>query len=184
MADTFTVPMTQTGVQLDQPETGASTGSWGSKLNTVLSQIVAEVNAISALLATAITTANAALARAGGVMTGRVDAFATRRKVTALGNISGPQNLDLSLSDNFSATLTGNVTFSFVNVPSAGSYALTVYVYLQGSSSFTITWPTSVNWAFNGTPPVFSPGFTRMLLRLDSFDGGTTWLGQFPSLNP
>lgn len=175
MADTLTTTMTQTAVQLVKPEVGASVGSWGGKENTTLDQIVAELNAISALLATVQTVANAALAAAGGTVTGYISELGARDKFQAIGNFAASQALDLSQGDAFQGTVTVNTTVSFSNVPSSpNGYVATVLLELINGGSHTVTWPGSVKWQ-SGTAPVLTAAGTDLICFV-SYDNGTTWL--------
>jgi hypothetical protein len=176
MSDTLTAAMTQTSAQLVEPEVGASVGSWGGKLNTDLADIVAEVNAISSLLATTKTTADAALPKAGGAMTGRVDQFAERGGFFSVGTLGSTMVLDLSKGDYFDATMgSASVTQSFTNVPSSGSYVLAVVVRIVNGGAHPITWAASVRWPSGGAPSLTVSGTD--LVGFISYDGGTTWYG-------
>lgn len=169
MADTQTLNYSWT-----KPEAGASTGTWGPKVDTVLDQIDAQVKTVANAAAAAQATASAALTTAGGVMTGRVDLLTSQSKRTDLGNIATSQALDLALSNAFTATVTAPVTLSFTNVPS-GTFVQGILLKLLCSGSNAVTWPGSVKWA-GGSVPVPTYGGTD-LFALVSFDAGTTWLG-------
>lgn len=65
MADTFTANYNMT-----KPEVGASNATWGSKWNVNLDTIDTTMKAAADAAAAAATTANAALPKAGGTMTG------------------------------------------------------------------------------------------------------------------
>lgn len=67
--------------------------------------------------------------------------------VTALGNISGAVDIDLSAGPVYTGTLTGNVTLTFTNPPSAGFAAEVVLIFVQdGTGGRTITWPAGTKW--------------------------------------
>lgn len=170
MADTTTA-----NYGLTKPEVGASSGTWGGKVNTDLDTIDTTMKTNETAAAAAQTTANAALPKAGGVMTGRVDLFTSKTLLTALGNISGATALNLALSNGFTATVTGGVTFSFSNVPSGATFINGVLLKLVNGGSATVTWPASVKWHSATAPTLTSSGTD--VIALVSFDAGTTWYG-------
>lgn len=64
-------------------------------------------------------------------------------------------------------TPSGNLTLSFANTPSAGDKGKTMFVAIYTNTSFTVTWPSSVDW--RGINPVTVSGITNLYV-LD-FDG-------------
>jgi len=101
-------------------------------------------------------------------------------KFTALGNISGATNLDLSLTNHFTCTLTGNVTFSFTNVPvSPTSIMLPIVLWTKqdGTGSRTITWPGTVNWQNAITPTPTTTGLHTDKWLFTTIDNGSNWSG-------
>jgi hypothetical protein len=146
------------------PTDGGSSDSWGNILNTqTLVSIDTDVTAIE-------TTAAAALAKAGGTLTGRVDALTATAAVVAKGTVSGAQSLDCSLGQGFTATLNGATTFSFTNVPAA----LFGFVLNLSVGNSGVTWPASVKWGA-GAAPTLSAGTD--VLGFVTFNSGTTWYG-------
>lgn len=65
MANTYTA-----NYNLTKPEVGAATNQWGGLINTNFDAIDSEIKARETAITNVTTTANAALARAGGTMTG------------------------------------------------------------------------------------------------------------------
>ena len=78
---------------------------------------------------------------------------------TAITSSSGAATLDLSTGNYFSHTLSENTTYTFSNPPSSGTaFTFTVELKQDASgSTYTTTWPTSVDWA-GGTEPTDSTG--------------------------
>jgi hypothetical protein len=158
---------TTTNYGWTKPVVGGDVGAWGGYINTDLDGIDSQVK-------TTDTTANAALPKAGGVMTGRVDEFSSTVKLVDKGTISGAQSLDLSTANYFKMTVNGATTFSFTNVPATANAIVPLMLRITSSGGpFTLTWPAAVKW----------PGATAMVLTtngtdLVSFitdDAGTTW---------
>jgi hypothetical protein len=80
-------------------------------------------------------------------------------------------NIDCSLGNYFTKTISSNSTFTFSNVPT-GAYGCAVEVE---NTSGTITWPASVKWPGDVTP-VLSTGKTHLFIFFTD-DGGTRWRG-------
>lgn len=71
--------------------------------------------------------------------------------VAAIGNITGATAIDFDVRGNYmTATLTGNVTFSFSNARVGTTYVLVLQQ--DGTGGRTITWPAGIRWP-GGTAP-------------------------------
>ena len=81
-------------------------------------------------------------------------------------------NMDCDLGNYFTKTIAANSTFSFSNVPSGASYALTLELT---HTSGTVTWPASVKWP-RDEAPVLTTGKTHVFVFFTD-DGGTRWRG-------
>jgi hypothetical protein len=89
--------------------------------------------------------------------------------VSALGSGS---TINCSANNAFSRTISGNVTFSFSNVPSSRSFGVSLVLTY---SSGTVTWPSAIKWK-DDTAPSFTGGKTYEVV-LHTIDGGSTWRG-------
>lgn len=167
MADTTT-----TNYSFVKPEVGASQGTWGSKLNTDLDSIDTQIKNRQNEAAAAQATADAALPKAGGAMTGRIDSFTETLKRIDFGNMTGTVTLDLAQANAFRGTVTAPITVQFANVPS-GTFLLGVFFRITNGGQFTVTWPATLKWA-GGTPPTLTNTGVD-LVAMVSLDGGTTW---------
>lgn len=64
-----------------------------------------------------------------------------------LGNITGATTVDLSLGSTFTASLTGNVTFTFTGYPAAGYIQdFELRLTQDATGGRTATWPASGKW--------------------------------------
>jgi hypothetical protein len=109
------------------------------------------------------------------VVTGEVaPVFYSERAITGQ-SYTGNFSIDLSSANNFTGTLTGNVTqFTFANPPSGRAFGFTLSI--ANSGNFTITWPASVLWP-GGTAPLARTVNGTDLFTFYTFNGGTTWYG-------
>lgn len=80
-------------------------------------------------------------------------------------------DIDCSLGNYFTKTISGNSVFTFSNVPS-GAYA--VAVEIQNDSGI-ITWPIAVKWP-NDIAPILSTGKTHLFVFVTD-DSGSRWRG-------
>ena len=106
-------------------------------------------------------------------------------KVTAIGNTSTAATVDLSLGTVFTATLTGNCTFTFSNPNGVATTAssFTLILTNDATPSRSIVWPGSVEFS-DGTPPARTE--TANATDIWFFftpDGGSTYYGSIPIKN-
>jgi hypothetical protein len=83
-------------------------------------------------------------------------------------------DVDLSLGNFFTKTISGATTLTLSNVPTTGQ-AITFILELTNGGSATVTWFSGVKWA-GGTPPTLTSSGVD-ILGFYSHDGGTTWRG-------
>ena len=159
------MPTTTTNYGWTKPDVGGSSGAWGGNLNTDLDSIDSTVFTVSGV-------ANAALPKAGGVMTGRIDAKTETVQLTAKGSISGAQSLDVSTANYFTMTITGSTTISVTNVPATATAAIPLVMRITNGGS-NITWPASFKHTGGAAPSLSSSGTD--LLSYITDDAGTTW---------
>jgi len=81
-------------------------------------------------------------------------------------------NIDLSLGNYYSKTISGTTTFTVSNTPASGTASAFVLELTNGGSA-TVTWWAGVKWAY-GTAPVLTLSGVDVLA-FYTFDGGTTW---------
>ena len=122
-------------------------------------------------------------ARKGINVTAGVSTFAAATHQNAGTKVSGPysanitamgaNDVDCSVGNYFTKTITGATTFTFSNVPSGVVYSFTMEVTLNGSNA--ITWPAAVKWNAD-TAPTLTDGKTQLFMFITD-DGGTRFRG-------
>jgi hypothetical protein len=157
-----------TNYSWDLPTVGGSSGAWGTALNTIFGD---DVTGIDKVVYDISVIANAALPKAGGVMTGEIDTLTQIYTSSDLGNMSGTSTLDFNAANAFYGTVTGAVSIAFSNVPSSGKFVFGLLEITNGGSN--VSWPGYVKWPGGSTPILTTSGVD--LITLYTRDGGTTW---------
>jgi hypothetical protein len=83
-------------------------------------------------------------------------------------------DIDLTLANYFSKTISGTTTFTVSNVPTTGTAASFILDLTNGGSA-TVNWWSGTKWASGTAPTLTSSG--RDVLGFFTYDGGTTWSG-------
>jgi len=83
-------------------------------------------------------------------------------------------DVDLSLGNVQTKTISGTTTLTFSNPPASGSAGSFTLILTNGGSS-AVTWPTSVDWPAATAPTLTAAGVD--VLVFTTIDGGTTWYG-------
>jgi hypothetical protein len=83
-------------------------------------------------------------------------------------------DINCSLGNYFTKTISTSSTFTFSNAPASRSYSFTLEVT---HTSGTITWPSSVKWPGDEAPEL-TTGNTHLFIFVTD-DGGTRWRGAF-----
>jgi len=115
-------------------------------------------------------------------------AWSGSTSITTVGTLSTPvitglketksvlaaNNIDLTLGNYFTKTITGATTFTVTNTPSTGIVGSFI-LDLTNGGAFSITWWSGVKWASGTAPTLTSSG--RDCLGFFTHDGGTIWAG-------
>ena len=91
-------------------------------------------------------------------------------KVT-VGSITA-SDIDLSTGNYFADTLAANTTYTLSNAGAVQAFQLEV----TGASTYTITWPSSIEWAGGIAPAAPANGETDVFTFVTD-DSGTTYTG-------
>jgi hypothetical protein len=84
----------------------------------------------------------------------------------------GALDIDCSLGNYFTKTISANSTFTFSNVPTSRAYSLILELT---HTSGTITWPAAVKWQ-SDTAPTLTTGKTHLFMFVTD-DSGSRWRG-------
>ena len=164
-----------------------ATGRWAATSvgdGTVSDAEFAYINSLTSnaqtQISATVTVANAALPKAGGTMTGEINAadqLITRPVLKDYGETKvamAAHAVDLSLGNVQTYTLSGNQTLTFTNPPASGTSGSFTLLVTNGGSA-TLTWPSSVDWAGGPAPTLTTSGIDAIVFT--TIDGGTIWYG-------
>jgi hypothetical protein len=99
-------------------------------------------------------------------------------------SVTGATTLDLSTTNIYNLTLTGNITVTLSNPPASGTlYSVMMIVKQDGTGSRTITWPASVKWPNASAPTLSTAANAVDVLNFFTVDGGTTYYGSLSLAN-
>ena len=93
-------------------------------------------------------------------------------------NTSTANTIDVSNSNWFRHTLTGNTTLTFANTTSNGTSQLITVILIQDATGGRgVTWANTIYWAGGLIPPATTNANARDVWTFVTIDGGSTFLG-------
>ena len=104
-------------------------------------------------------------------------------KLGVLGNTSTAATINLANGNVFTATLTGNCTFTFTTGVTSGAASFTLILTNDATASRTITWPAAVKWPNNTVPVRTTTANKTDIWSFFTPDNGTTWYGSIALFN-
>ena len=133
-----------------------------------------ELNYVDVTTLGTTEASKAVTADANGVVTfdnGKIE------ESTAITSSSNAATINLRDGDNFTHTLTENVTYTFCNPAASGMVSAFCLKVMQDSSARTITWPGSVDWAAATAPTLTTTSGGVDVFVFVTYDGGTNYYG-------
>lgn len=115
----------------------------------------------------------------GNVTGNLVATFRASKEYLLQTTSSGATTVDLSISNWFKYTLTGNSTYTFANAPASGNVFTVQMLLIQGSGgNKTVAWGNTIYWAGGLVPPATTAAAGNTdLWTLTTYDGGSTFIG-------
>jgi hypothetical protein len=103
-------------------------------------------------------------------------AYAEDKTVNA--TATGTVTLDLSTTNVFDLTLTGNVTFAFSNpAPNTRVQTFTIIAKQDVTGGRTVTWPATISkYAGGNVPPATTTTNAIDIWTITTYNGGTTYV--------
>lgn len=102
---------------------------------------------------------------------------------SALGNTGTAATINLVNGNVFTATLTGNCTFTFVTGLTTGTASFTLILTNDGTAGRSIVWPVTVKWPNNVTPLRTTTANATDVWSFFTPNNGTTWYGNIALYN-
>ena len=104
-------------------------------------------------------------------------------RVSALGNTGTAATINLANANVFTATLTGNCTFTFTTGVTTGAASFTLILTNDATAGRSIVWPVSVKWSNTSIPPRTTTANATDIWSFFTPNNGTIWYGNIGLYN-
>lgn len=153
-----------------------------TQIDTATSDIATNTSDIATNTSDIATNTSAIATKApiaSPTFTGTVTLVAVDESYNVVTSSSNATTIDLDTGTNFSHTLTENTTFTFSNPASSGYVSSFTLELVQDASAsgYTVTWPSTVDWAAATAPTLTATASAVDYFVFITHDGGTTWYG-------
>ena len=130
-----------------------------------------------------IVTANSSGIDLNGTVLNKSELKNYTETVYAQGNTGTSTTLNLVNGNVFTATLTGNCTFTFTTGVTSGAASFTLILDNDATAARSITWPVSVKWPNNTIPVRTTTANATDIWSFFTPNNGTTWYGNVALYN-
>ena len=130
-----------------------------------------------------IVTANSSGIDLNGTVLNKSELKNYTETVYAQGNTGTSTTLNLVNGNVFTATLTGNCTFTFTTGVTSGAASFTLILANDATAGRSITWPVSVKWPNNTIPVRTTTANATDIWSFFTPNNGTTWYGNVALYN-
>jgi hypothetical protein len=139
-------------------------------------------NGTSLSVGAAVTVSSTGIL-AGGTTLDSVALKNYTETVSALGNTGTASTISLANANVFTATLTGNCTFTFTTGVTTGAASFTLILTNDGTAGRSIVWPVTVKWPNSSTPSRTTTANATDVWSFFTPNNGTTWYGNIALYN-
>lgn len=99
----------------------------------------------------------------------------------ALSSSGGTLTVNLENGNSVTTTLTENTTIAISNPVASDDHTQVIFKITQdsGGGAYTVTWPAAVIWGGGSAPTMSTGNGAEDIYVLKTWDGGTTWYGDY-----
>lgn len=155
-------------------------GSWSSRAGGYGIKFTSNTYDVKVVANTLTVTANVAMGN-NYIVAPVFQAYS--EYVSTNATATGAITLDLSTSNFFNLTLTGNITPTFSNPPSGRMFSFTFVAKQDATGGRTITWPAGTKWPGGVAPPATTTANAIDIWSVMTYDGGSTWIASLSVKN-
>lgn len=150
--------------------------------NTIVQRDGSGNFAAGTLTLSGITLSGGTISSGGGTISSpKLQAYS--EAINVVGSVSGAVNVDLSLANVFTYTLTGTTTFTFINPPASGTNKpFTLIIRQDATGSRTATF-NGAKWTDSIAPTLTTTPNKYDVLTFFTVDGGSSYFATYAMAN-